>query len=187
MGKKIRIILALALVVLVSFWAFSQIRERSYSGSKIAFQVGNGSVIVNNRGQEAIPVEMRTTGRLATFRVESNEINLKETSKRKTIGGSVYQVVAFELPPGQTTINVVRGANVIFVSSSSQRIDAVVTPMNASSTRSTVIFSGAVIFGSTLLCFSPAGSPMDQFCAHGAALQQASHEAQDCLARHLYR
>lgn len=144
MGKKIRMVLALALVVFVSFWAFNQIRERSYSGSKIAFDVGNGSLVVNNRGQEAIPVEMRSVGRMSTFRVESREINLAETSKRQTIGGTTYQVVAFELPPGQTAIEIVRGSNVMFVSSSSQRIDATVTPMNASSTRTTVIFSGIV-------------------------------------------
>jgi hypothetical protein len=145
MGKKIRFILALALIVLVSFWAFNQIRERSYSGSKIAFEIGNGSVVVNNRGQEAVPVQMRALGRLATFRVASPEINLAETSKRQTIGSAAYQVVAFELPPGQTAVEVVRGSDVMFVSSSSQRIDAVVTPLNASSSRTTVIFSGLVV------------------------------------------
>ncbi|MAU01900.1 MAG: hypothetical protein CL608_32585 [Anaerolineaceae bacterium] len=147
MGKKIRMVLAVALVVFVSFWAFNQIRERSYSGSKIAFDVGNGSLVVNNRGQEAIPVEMRSVGRLATFRVESREINLAETSKRQTIGGTTYHVVAFELPPGQTAVEVVRGSDVQFVSNSSQRIDATVTPMNASSTRTTLIFSGIVVLG----------------------------------------
>lgn len=145
MGKKIRIILALALIIFVSFWTFNQIRERSYSGSKMAFDVGNGSVIVNNRGEEAIPVEMRAVGRMATFRVVSPEINLAETSKRKTIGGVTYQVVAFELPPGQTAVEVARGSDVTFVSSSSQLIDATVTPMNASSTRTTLIFSGIVV------------------------------------------
>jgi hypothetical protein len=145
MGKKIRIILALALVIFVSFWAFNQIRERDYSGSKFAFEVGNGSVVVNNRGQEAIPLEMRAVGRLATFRIESPEINLGETSKRQTIGGTTYQVVNFELPSGQATIEVVRGSNVMLISSSSQRIDATVTPMSASSTRTTLIFSGIVL------------------------------------------
>ena len=148
MGKKIRMVLALALIVFVSFWTFNQIRERSYSGSKIAFDMGNGSLVVNNRGEEAIPVEMRSVGRMATFRVESRAINLAETSKRRTIGGTTYHVVAFELPPGQTAIEIVRGSNVMFVSSSSQQIDATVTPMNATSARTTLIFSGIVVLAS---------------------------------------
>ena len=147
MGKKIRIILAVALIIVVSVWAVNQVRERKYSGSQFAFDVGNGSVTVTNRGQESIPVQMRSEGRLATFRVESPEINLRETSKRQTIGGTTYHVVNFELPAGQTTVNVVRGSKVMFVSSSSQRIDAVVSPMNPSGVRSTILFSGLVVLG----------------------------------------
>jgi len=148
MGKKIRMVVALALAVFMLFWTFNQIRERSYSGSQIAFHVGNGSVVVNNRGQEPVPVQMRAIGHMATFRVESRAINLAETSRRQSIAGTSYHVVSFELPPGQTAVEIVRGSKVMFVSSSSQRIDATVTPMNASSTRTTLIFSGIVILGS---------------------------------------
>lgn len=75
-------------------------RERSYSGAKINLNVGNGAVVVINPGQEAIPVEMRSSGRTATFAIASTELGLQETSKRQGSAGSPYHAVSFELPPG---------------------------------------------------------------------------------------
>jgi hypothetical protein len=148
MGTKIRVITALVIIVGVAFWSFNLVRERSYSGSRLAFKVGSGSVVVTNRGQEPVPVEMRADGRTAIFRVESAELDLKESSKRQGSGRNVYHAVSFELPPGQAKIDVTRGSNVQFISSSNQRIDAVVTPMEASGVRQTLIFTGLIILAS---------------------------------------
>ena len=145
MGNKIRVLVALAVIVGVVFWSFNLVRERSYSGSKISFKVGGGSVLVTNRGQEPIPVEMRATGRTSSFRIASTELGLQEASKRQTSGRDTYQAVTFELPPGPAQIEVTRGSNVQFISASNQRIDAVVTPMSAGSVRTTLIFTGLVI------------------------------------------
>ena len=147
MGNKIRIVIALLVIVGISFWSINLVRERSYSGSKFGFKVGSGSVVVTNQGQEPIPVEMRSEGRTANFRVESADLDLKESSKRQTGGRTAYHTVSFELPPGQAKIDVTRGANVFFISASDQRISAVVTPMNPGSVRSTLIFTGLVILG----------------------------------------
>jgi len=145
MGKKIRMIIALVVIVGTVFWSIDLVRKRSYSGSKFVFNVGNGSVVVTNRGQEPIPVEMRSDGRTATFRIESAELGLKETSKRRSVGRHTFHAVSFELPPGRANIDVTRGSKVRFVSSSNQRIDAVVTPMSASSVRTTLVLAGLVI------------------------------------------
>lgn len=145
MGKTIRVIIALVVILGTAYWAVNRVRERTYSGSKLDFRVGKGSVVVTNRGQELIPVEMRSAGRTSTFRVESAELDLKQTSKRQSVKGNVYHVVSIELPPGQARIDVTRGSNVRFVSESNQRIDAVVTPGTSSDTRTTLILAGVVI------------------------------------------
>ena len=147
MGNKIRIILAVLVIIGVAYWSINLVRQRSYSGSQFAFKVGRGSVVVNNQGQQAIPVEMRSEGRSANFRVESAELGLKENSKRQSSGRDTFHVVTFELPSGQAQIKVVRGSNIFFVSSSSQPISAVVTPLSPGSTYMTLIFAGLVIAG----------------------------------------
>jgi hypothetical protein len=145
MGQRIRVIIALVIIVGLAFWAVNLVRERSYSGSKFAFNVGSGSVVVTNPGQEPIPVEMRSEGRTATFAIASPELGLKETSQRQGSGRTTYHAVSFELPPGEARIEVTRGSNVYFVSSSNQRIDATVTPMRADRARTTLIWMGVAI------------------------------------------
>ena len=145
MGKKLRVIMALVVIFGVAFCSINLVRERSYSGSKFAFRVGSGSVVVANLGQEPIPVEMRSEGRTSSFRVVSAELGLKETSKRQSSGGTTYHAVSFKLPPGQANIDVTRGSNVLFVSASSQRIDAVVAPMSAGSGHAVLISAGMAI------------------------------------------
>lgn len=147
MGTKIRVIIGVLVIIGMMFWAFNQIRERSYNGSKIAFEVGQGSVVVNNRGQESIPVEMRSNGRTSNFRIESADLGLQEASKRSSIGRTSFHTIRFDLPPGQAKIDVTRGGNVLFISASSQRIEAVVTPLTSEGVRATLIFTGVVILG----------------------------------------
>lgn len=145
MGNKIRVIIAVAVIIGVAFWAINSVIQRSYSGTRLSFEVGSGSVVVTNRGQEPVPVEMRAEGRASTFRIESADLDLRETSKREGTGRDIYHAVSFELPPGQAQINVTRGSKVQFISNGTQRIDAVVTPMDASGVRWTLIFAGLVI------------------------------------------
>jgi hypothetical protein len=147
MGKKIRVIIALVVIVGVAFWSVNLVRARNYSGSKFTFNVGSGSVVVTNRGSDPIPVEMRSDGRTASFRIESADLGLREVSKSQSSGRNTYHAISFELPPGQAKIDVTRGSNVYFVSSSNQRINAVVTPMSAGSVRTTLIVAGLVILG----------------------------------------
>lgn len=145
MGNKIRVIVALVIIVGVAIWAINGVRLRSYSGANLSFKVGGGHVVATNPGDEPIPVEMRAEGRSANFRVQSTELGLSETSKRQTSGRDVYHSVVFELPPGQAKIDVTRGSGVQFISSSNQRIDAVVARKEAGGVRFTLIFAGVVI------------------------------------------
>ena len=91
------------------------------------------------------PVEMRADGWIATFAIASEELVLEEMSKRQSNAGNTYHVVSFELPPGEVKIEVIRGSNVYFVSSSNQHIDAVVRPMRTRHIHTFLIIAGLVL------------------------------------------
>lgn len=146
MGNKIRVIVALVIIVGVAYWTFGDLRQLSYRGSDLSFAVGGGSVVVTNLEAEPIPVEMRTSaGRTSSFRITSAELGLNRvTSKREGSGSSAYQTTSFELPPGQARIDVVSGSGVHFVSTGG-RIQAVVTPMSPGDVQMRLILAGLVI------------------------------------------
>lgn len=145
MGNKVRMIIALIIIIGVAYWSFNLVRTRSYSGSNISFDVKSGSVVVTNPGQATVPVEMQAAGRMSTFRIASPELGLNETSKREGSGRTTYHAISFDLPPGQAKIDVTRGSNVKFISSSPQRIEAVVTPMGPAGVRTTLGFAALII------------------------------------------
>jgi len=145
-GKVIRIIIALTVIVGVTYWAVNSVRERSYTGSRLSFEVGAGHVTVNNLGQDIIPVEMRSgQGSTTSFRIASTDLDLNVASKRQGSGRSAYQMVPIELPPGQAMIDVTRGNNVQFVATGTGQIQATVTPMSPESARNTIIFAVVVV------------------------------------------
>ncbi len=147
MSVKIRVIIAVLVIIGAVVWSFNTIRQRNYSGAKIAFEIGSGYVVVNNPGKEAIPIQLRTNGRSTSFTVQSTELDLRENSKRQGTGRNAYQLVSLELPPGQAKIDVIRGGEVQLISLSSQRIEAVVTPLEAGNVQTVLIFTGLVILG----------------------------------------
>ena len=146
-GKMVRVGIAAIIIVLVAVWAVTSILHREYSGSNLSFNVGQGSVVVNNSSQEPLEARMRTGGRIASFRVESERLNLRETAKRFGSGRNIYYAVNLEIPPGQTEIVVTRGADVFFVADSSQSIQATVKPQGPDGGKGTMIFAGLVIAG----------------------------------------
>lgn len=147
MGNKIRVLVALLVVAAIWFWAINSVVKRSYSGAGIAFPVGSGVVEIDNRGQEPIPVSMRSEGRTSNFRVESSDLNLRENSRRQGGARTAYHIIEFEVPPGKATLEVTRGSNVKFISASSQPIDAVVAPKTPQSARNTLLLATVVTLG----------------------------------------
>lgn len=145
MKTRIKILLAVLVMIGVAYWAFVSVWPSTYSGSSIMFPVGKGAIVVTNTGSEAIPIEMRTEERAASFRVVSAEIGLSESATRQGSGRTAYYTVSFELPPSQTTLYVTRGNNVYLISRSDTRIEATVTPMSASATRNVVMAAVAAL------------------------------------------
>ena len=147
MANKIRVLIGIVIIIAVAYWAFNAVRTRTYSGARLNVEVGDGQITVVNRGSEAVPVQMRTQGRTSTFRVESIELDLRESSSRMGAGREAYQGLAFDIPPGEATINVLRGNSVKFTALSNQPLEAVVNPKSPEGARGTLTFAGVVILG----------------------------------------
>jgi hypothetical protein len=145
MKSKIQVAVAILVIVGVAYWAFTSVRSLKYSGSSIMFPVGSGSAVVTNLGSEPIPIEMRGEGRATLFRIASPELGLAESAKRQGSGRDAYYALTFDLPPGQARIDVTRGSGVQLISRADTPIEAVVTPVAASTVRWILIFAGAVI------------------------------------------
>lgn len=145
MKTKIQIAIAVLVIIGASFWAYTSLRPISYSGSNIMFPVGAGHVVIRNTGNEVIPIEMRSGERSASFRVASAELGLAQSSRRQGTGREAFHAVSFDLPPGQTRIDVASGRDVQLVTRSETRVDAVVTPVAPGTARWIMVLSGAAI------------------------------------------
>ena len=145
MKTKIKVVVAVLVIIAAGCWAFTSVRPISYTGSNIMFPVGSGHAIVTNPSNEAIPIEMRSGERVASFRITSAELGLSQSSKRQGTGREAYHSVSFEIPLGQTRIDVASGSGVQMISRADTRIVAVVTPVAAGTIRWILILSGGVI------------------------------------------
>ncbi len=145
MKTKIQLVVAILVIVGVAYWAYTSVRALRYVGANIMFPVGSGHVVIQNPGNEPIPIEMRSGGRTANFRVASGALDLAEAAKRQGTGRDAYYSVNFDLPPGQARIDVTWGSGVQLISRSDTRIEAVVTPLASGSMRWILIGAGAVI------------------------------------------
>jgi len=145
MKTKIQIAIALLVIVGVTYWAITSIWPRHYTGSKIMFPIGSGSVAIKNLGDAPIPLELRNGQGGTLFRVASPELATSESPKRQGSGRTSYYSLSLELPPGQAHIAVTRGSGVQLISRADTRIEATVTPMAANSSRWVLIAASGVI------------------------------------------
>ena len=141
-----KILAALVVLVGVTFWGVDSLRTRSYSGTDLNFGVGSGPVTVTNPSDQAIPVQLVGTG-TRSFAVSSSIDGVAGSSTREGSGRNTTQLFEFELPPGVSEINVVRGTAVNFVASADTSFAASVQPVNAEEAKSTLILAAIVIIG----------------------------------------
>ena len=141
-----KILAALVVLVGVTFWGVDSLRTRSYSGTDLNFDVGSGPVTVTNPSDQAIPVQLVGTG-TRSFAVSSSIDGVAGSSTREGSGRNTTQLFEFELPPGVSEINVVRGTAVNFVASADTSLAASVQPVNAEEAKSTLILAAIVIMG----------------------------------------
>lgn len=145
MKTKIQVAVAVLIMIAAGYWGYTTVRTYEYTGSNIMFRVGAGHAVVTNPSDAPIPIEMRSGERIASFRVASPELGLSQTSKRQGTGRDAFHAAYFDLPPGQSRIEIVSGNDVRMISRADARITATVTPVSASTVRWVLILSGGVI------------------------------------------
>src|SRR5690606_4095393 len=124
MKAKIKVAVGVLAILAAVYWAVTSVIPINYTGSNIMFPIGGGHVVVRHSGSEAIPIEIRSGERAATFRVESPAIGLAQSATRQGSGRNAFYSVHFDLPPGETRIDVTRGSGLNFISRSDTRIEA---------------------------------------------------------------
>lgn len=145
MQKKIKLIVAILVILASAYWAMDGVRARTYLGSKLSFNVGNGYVMLNNLSKDPITAEMRTESAAQTFRITSTDLGLNESSKRQGSGRTSSQVVALEIPSGEARIDIARGSKVQFVATSTGRLRAVVYRVNPATAQVNLRIAAVII------------------------------------------
>ena len=110
-------------------WAVSSTRSVSYSGTKLDFEVGNGTVTMMNPSEESFPVRLVAESS-RSFYVTSTIADAPRASVREGERPDIINLIAFELPPGESEFTVTRGLDVSFVADTSAKIEATVHATN---------------------------------------------------------
>jgi hypothetical protein len=145
MKTKIQVIVAALIIIGAGYWGYVSTRSYHYSGSNIMFPVGGGHAVVRNTSDQPLEIEMRSGERVASFRISSPELGLSQASKRQGTGREAFHNVIFDIPPGQTRVEVISGSDVRMIARGDTRIEATVVPISANSVRWILILSGGVI------------------------------------------
>ncbi|MFZ1755156.1 MAG: hypothetical protein WBO46_10540 [Caldilineaceae bacterium] len=150
MVTKIKLAIAILVILASGYWAFDGVRTRTLVGSKLTFDVGNGYVVLNNLGKDPITAEMRSEGTTNSFRISSTELGLNETSKRQGSGRTAYHTIPLEIPKGTARIDVTRGQQVQFVATSTGRMRAEVNRLSPATAQVNIRVAGVAILLSLL-------------------------------------
>jgi hypothetical protein len=141
-----RLIIVVVIMVGVVAWVLTSVLPNSYDGTNLSFNVGTGSVTVNNLSDSPAAVQLIGTG-TRSFTLSSNIEGVAGTSTREGSGSTSTQLYDLIVPPGTSEFTVTRGTNVKFVSSSDTRFEATVQPVSAGESRTLLIVAAVVLLG----------------------------------------
>lgn len=137
-----KIVIAIVVIIGIVFWGVSSLTSQSYSGKTLNFDIGSGSVTVTNPSDESVAVQLVGTGS-RSFSIVNSTFDTTGSSTRE---GST-QLFEFELPTGVSEFSIARGKNITFVSDTDTSLRAIVQPLNADETQTTLIVVAIVILG----------------------------------------
>lgn len=146
----------MALIVLVAGWAFTSLRNQSYSGTALDFGVGHGPVTVTNLSDAPIPVQLASTG-TRSFRVLSTTEGIAGASVREGSGQTASHLFNFVLPTGVSSFTVTGGSDVRFLSTASTPLTAMVQSASDGEARTTLIAAAVVILGALFYLWRTTG------------------------------
>jgi len=141
-----KVLVACLVIVGIIVWGVDTLRSRSYSGANLAFNVGGGAVTMKNPSTAPLAIQL-VSPKAGAFSVTSPTEGLAGSSV-KGAGGKVAQMFDIMLPVGSSEFTVVKGNGVNFVSATDTLLEAVVQPMSANDTRSTLIAIAVIIAAS---------------------------------------
>jgi hypothetical protein len=139
-----KVIAAIVVSIAVVAWAISSVVPTSFSGTDLSFGVQGGPVTINNPSDAPIAAQLLGTG-TRTFTVSSSAEALGGTSTRQGTGATATQLFEYALPPGASTFTILRGANVIFSTTTDTNLTATVMPRTDNEVRFIQIIAGVVI------------------------------------------
>lgn len=137
-----KVLIVLVVMVGAIFWGIDSLNTRSYSGKDLNFGVGSGPVTITNPSDAPVSVQLAGTGS-RSFSIVNTSIDVTGSSKRD---GS-NQLFEFELPSGVSNFTIARGKSVSFTANTDTVLKAIVQPLNAENSQTTLIVVVVVILG----------------------------------------
>ena len=146
MRVYLKIFVALVVIVGTLFWAVESARSRSYSGSDLNINLGQGVVTVTNAQDIPVAVQLVSPG-TRTFSVISSIAGASGSSAPQGSGSSASQVLELAPPSGTSQFTVTRGTNVSLIAKSDTKLDESIQPLSETDARSTIIVAAVVLLG----------------------------------------
>jgi hypothetical protein len=113
-------------------------------GADTSFGLGSGEVVINNPTEEVQSARLTSVGARGTFSIVSSDLEIPTGSTREGTGSNSVHSIPLLLQPGETTLRVTRGSNVVF-NTDEAPLQVVVNPLTADETRNTVIVGIVVV------------------------------------------
>lgn len=142
MKINFRLVAVLVIAVIVAYFAFDGVSQKTFEGSQVSFSVNTGRVELMNDTGEPVQVRM-SAGRTFTIARSDGEEDIAPT--REGSGRNLRYVFEGELPPGDLELRVARGADVDFTITASGSIRTLVTPRNDGDTQSLILMALVVV------------------------------------------
>jgi hypothetical protein len=151
-----KVVIALALIAVVSYWAVDAVRQRSYTGANLTFSVGRGPVTVTNPSDESVLVQL-TSPETRAFQVSSAIEGAAGVSEAQGVGRDRIQFLEFTLPSGVSEFTITRGSNVYFNGETDINLEATVQPLTPSEAPTPMIAAALVVAAALFYVFRTTG------------------------------
>ncbi len=142
-----KIIVAVVVIGFAIFWGLSSSSTQSYNGTNLEFAIGGGSVTITNPSDDALAVHLIGSG-TRSFSVINSSIETTGSSTRDGNGSKATQTYELEIPSGESQFSIARGKDVNFIATNTDAIQAIVQPLSAEESQTTLIAVTIIILAS---------------------------------------
>lgn len=151
-----KVLVAAALIVLVSLWAFDSLRPRFYTDTELNVPLGRGMVTLSNPSEQPLSVQLTGTGS-RMFTIVSDDATLHGTSTRQGSGRSVTQLHTLTLPTGVSRFSIVNGSEVRLLANSLNPLEVEIQSTTGSEGTVVVLVTAVVFVSAAFYIFRATG------------------------------